>query len=460
MALSTDNIPTEVAKPFAVRRHVNRKILGFSLRIGLVGAAIATVAYCLPVAAKLQEAQMVNQRALSQVNCTASACDTSSYTTTSWLEGPDYFIDEQARYFVDVPTSQQEELMRLPQLDLADTAFIREFRQPKSYTTPDGEVWRLYSHAAGPSDRNVEIILGYAQKAPWKILTASALEIRNIDRELQREADGMAENLSNMLRGAGSSQKLAADGFAVVDAKTGEILRWGPWIPMFLAKDAHVPTPGRHLYFGDRQLYVVQANDNGRFMALSLVFLGDFWWIGILATLVFIITGAIARSLSRRFLRNYFAVTNIRVPSLEEAFRSGEGQAVEFKRGLSEDETKVSNSDDELLRTIAAFANTNNGVIFVGVDDSGKAKGLGFDFSQKDRFERKIRQLARNRIKPSPPLEVSFTDVRGLVVARIVVARGEAPAYLLNGVIYVRSGSSDVQAQPEDLTKLFSAFAY
>jgi predicted HTH transcriptional regulator len=44
-------------------------------------------------------------------------------------------------------------------------------------------------------------------------------------------------------------------------------------------------------------------------------------------------------------------------------------------------------------------------------------------------------------------------------VAKISVARGEAPAYLLNGVIYIRSGSSDVQAQPEDLQRLIAEFA-
>ena len=276
---------------------------------------------------------MINQRALSQVNCAGSTCDTSSYTTTSWLEGPDYFIDEKTRYFVDVPASQQEELIRFPQLDLVDTAFVRQFRQPTSYMTLDGEVWRLYSQAAGSGDRNVEIILGYAQKAPWRILTASASEIRSIDLELQREATGMAENLPNILRGAGSSQKLAADGFAVLDAKTGEVLRWGPWIPMFLAKDARIPIPGRHLYYWNGQLYVVQTTENGGLMAVSLVSLGDVWWLGALAVLGFMITAAIARILSRRFLRNYFAVTNIHVPGLEEACRLGEGQDVEFKRG-------------------------------------------------------------------------------------------------------------------------------
>ena len=118
------------------------------------------------------------------------------------------------------------------------------------------------------------------------------------------------------------------------------------------------------------------------------------------------------------------------------------------------------NSDDELLRTIVAFANTNDGVIFVGVDDSVRWKNQYSTFGRKIDLSEKYGQLVRTRVKPNPPIEVSFTDAREFVVARIVVARGESPAYLLNGVVYVRSGSSDVQAQPEDLSRLFSAFAY
>jgi hypothetical protein len=40
------------------------------------------------------------------------------------------------------------------------------------------------------------------------------------------------------------------------------------------------------------------------------------------------------------------------------------------------------------------------------------------------------------------------------------VAQGEAPAYLMGGVIYIRCGSSDVQAQPEDLNTLITEYAH
>ena len=77
-----------------------------------------------------------------------------------------------------------------------------------------------------------------------------------------------------------------------------------------------------------------------------------------------------------------------------------------------------------LLKSIAAFANTNDGAIFVGIDDTGHVKGLDLDPKRKDALERRIHQLARNRIKPTPPVQVAFEQVRGILIAKISVARG------------------------------------
>ena len=163
-------------------------------------------------------------------------------------------------------------------------------------------------------------------------------------------------------------------------------------------------------------------------------------------------SSVIAGWLSRRFFRSYFALRGVQLPTVQEALQKGEGENVEFKRSFS--------SEDDLLESVAAFANTNDGVIFIGVDDSGHVKGLDLDFKQRDRMEQKLRQLIRTRIKPTPAVQVSFEDLRGLVIAKVTVARGDALAYLMDGVIYIRSGSSDVQAQPEDVKRLAAEFAF
>jgi hypothetical protein len=53
--------------------------------------------------------------------------------------------------------------------------------------------------------------------------------------------------------------------------------------------------------------------------------------------------------------------------SLEEALRQGEGQAIEFKERIS---------TENLPPAISAFANTNPGVIFVGVRDNREVCGV------------------------------------------------------------------------------------
>ena len=461
--MSAPAMPSQQAtRPLSVRRHVRRKMLWFSLCIGAIAAVLAAGVYVTAAYPSLQRAQKINLRTLSEINCRGDTCDASEFATDWQLGGSDYVIDVRTRYFVNIPTSSEENPAQFSPLDFSDTTFIMRFRQPTSYPTPDEEVWRMYSQPATWDGQNVEILIGYAEKAPWKMIETPRSLIPTVDERLREEAEQIAKAIASAggrpLRGGRSLQKLSADGFVVVNAKTSQIVAWGPWLPLFLPKEVALPQSGRQPYVYDGEVYIVQTDTTDRLLATSLVPVGSLWWMVLVDAAAFIGTFITAWALSRRFLRNYFALTGVRVPDLGEACKCGEGQNVEFKRGLSEDESKTSSVEDELLKSIAAFANTNDGVIFIGVDDAGSIRGLRLDFSAKDRLERKVRQLTRTRIKPTPPIQVTFEEIKNSIVAKIVVARGEAFAYLMNGVIYVRDGSSDVQAQPEHLGRLVTEF--
>ena len=96
----------------------------------------------------------------------------------------------------------------------------------------------------------------------------------------------------------------------------------------------------------------------------------------------------------------------------------------------------------------------------VGLDDGGRVEGLNLDFKKRDQLERKTRQLVRNRIGTTPPVQVAaFQEANGINLACVTVDRVKASAYLLSGVIYRRFGSSDVQAQPEELEALVAPYA-
>lgn len=143
--------------------------------------------------------------------------------------------------------------------------------------------------------------------------------------------------------------------------------------------------------------------------------------------------------------------------TIDEALKLGEGTSIEFKRSISFDNQ---GSVDQILQTIVAIANSGDGTLLIGIEDDGKVRGIKLDTTQeKDRLSQRIHQVVRQRIKPSPPIQVDFPDARGILVCRIFVPRGEEPLYFLDGVIYVRYGPTDIKAQPEIVKRLLAAYA-
>ena len=443
--------------PFSVRRSVDRKILRFSLVIGVLVTFLSMVLVVASTYPAIQDAQNINRRTMADIKCTEGGCDSSVLTTDWELSDADYVVDTQTGYVISVPSSVIGDADRYSPLDYSDTAFIAKFRLPITYAAPNGEVWRLYSRAVTAGGKRYEVIVGYAEKAAWKMIDSPKSLMSLVDTRLKLETDKISATLENQ---KSDFHGVRADGFEVVDADSEKVVAWGPWLPIYLPKGFRVPPPGWKPYVYNGDLYFVQTDANGRLSAISLIFVGRLWWLAILAGFAFLASSAVARVIARRFLRTYFALRGLQVPTLHQALHGGEGQHVEFKRALADNDSKVRKSDDELAETVAAFANTNDGVILVGVDDHGHIKGLSLSPKQKDLFEQRVRQVVRNRINPMPPIQVTFEEMNGLIVAKIAVARGDAQAYMMSGVIYVRSGSTDVQAQPEDLKRLVMEYGH
>jgi schlafen family protein len=409
--------------------------------------------YVASVYPAVQRWKDINQRTLAEISCTEAICDASVFTNDWQLNGSDYVIDSRTRFFISIPTETAENPGRFAPLDYSDTRFISRFREPLSYSTPDGEVWRLYSRQAKIKGRIFEIIVGYAEQAPWKMITTPKSMLGAVDAALKRETDKIAANLpmdqmtSKRIKASPSvdgfeivdagteevvdwgpltSKRIKAspsvDGFEIVDAGTEEVVDWGPWLPVFLPDKVELPAAGWRFHAYKGALYIIQTDVSGRLVAVSFVPVGSFSWLMGVSIFVFFAISIVVYVFSRAFLRNYFTLSSTQVPTLGEALRVGEGQTIEFKRGLSLDDLRASSVEDELAKSIAAFANTNDGVIFIGVDNDGHVKGLKLDFGQRDRFEQKIRQLVRNRVQPIPPFQISFEDAEGFVVTRIVVA--------------------------------------
>src|SRR5262249_15667689 len=102
------------------------------------------------------------------------------------------------------------------------------------------------------------------------------------------------------------------------------------------------------------------------------------------------------------FLDNLTATTEtVAAASVEDLIAEGESEELEFKSTLRWDlkEGGVSKKlEDVIMKTVAAFANSQGGTLLIGVDDSGNVLGLESDYhslgnADRDRFELHLRNL-------------------------------------------------------------------
>jgi hypothetical protein len=126
-----------------------------------------------------------------------ATCDTSALITDPHSVEPDYLIDLQTRYLICVPSTSAEYPERLAALDHFETTFVRQFRQPASDNTPDGEAWRLYSRQVRADGTNLELFVGYREKAPSMTVETPRLQIGTVNAELKTQAALIAQKRSD-----------------------------------------------------------------------------------------------------------------------------------------------------------------------------------------------------------------------------------------------------------------------
>ncbi|MFQ5652754.1 MAG: ATP-binding protein [bacterium] len=125
----------------------------------------------------------------------------------------------------------------------------------------------------------------------------------------------------------------------------------------------------------------------------------------------------------------------------------GEGQQLEFKRSLAELETAV--------RAVAAFANSNGGVVLLGVRDSGEIVGVEVGEHTKERLSTAITDSTDPIVYPS----IEIIAVEGKVVMAIKVEASQNRPHLCKGRAYKRVGATDVQLSRDEYERLLLARA-
>ena len=122
-----------------------------------------------------------------------------------------------------------------------------------------------------------------------------------------------------------------------------------------------------------------------------------------------------------------------------------ETENIEFKSQFTE----------EIYKEVIAFANTDGGIVYVGIDNDGNAIGL----TNVDQEYTRITNGIRDAIMPDVTMFVRFT-VQDNKVVRITVSEGTNKPYYLKGKglkpsgVYVRQGTSSVPASPEQIRQM------
>jgi type I restriction enzyme R subunit len=148
----------------------------------------------------------------------------------------------------------------------------------------------------------------------------------------------------------------------------------------------------------------------------------------------------------------------------EELIKRGESKTLEFKATLRWN-VREDRQDDKVithavLKTIAAFLNTEGGDLLVGVAGDGSIAGIEQDrLENDDKFMRHLAQVVRNGLgdRASTCIDPKTQIVEGKTVCVVSCQRSPEPVFLKwkgmeaspEGDFYVRSGPGTVRLTPE-----------
>ena len=151
----------------------------------------------------------------------------------------------------------------------------------------------------------------------------------------------------------------------------------------------------------------------------------------------------------------------------EELIKRGESKTLEFKATLRwslRDDRQDDKVTLAVLKTIAAFLNTEGGDLLIGVADDGAIVGIERDgLESDDEFMRHLAQTVRNGLgdRASTCIDPKTQIVQGKTVCLVSCQRSPEPVFLKwkgmeaapAGDFFVRSGPGTVRLDPESATE-------
>ena len=125
---------------------------------------------------------------------------------------------------------------------------------------------------------------------------------------------------------------------------------------------------------------------------------------------------------------------------LKQRIAQGENTTTEFKE----------NFDQEVIETAVAFANTNGGVIFIGVSDNGEIRGITIGKETLRNWSNRIAQATEPRVV----LEIESVDIDRKSVLLIRISESSLKPISVKGVCYKRVGNSNRVMSPQEIAQM------
>lgn len=110
---------------------------------------------------------------------------------------------------------------------------------------------------------------------------------------------------------------------------------------------------------------------------------------------------------------------------------------------------------DDIYKEVIAFANTDGGTIYIGIDDHGNAIGI----DHIDETYTRLTNGIRDAIQPDVTMFIKYT-LQDNKVIRIAVGKGSYKPYYLKSKglkpsgVYIRQGATVAQASPEQIRQM------
>lgn len=159
---------------------------------------------------------------------------------------------------------------------------------------------------------------------------------------------------------------------------------------------------------------------------------------------------------------------------LDEIIKEGESNELEFKSSLRWS-YNTGNVDKKLegviSKTVAAFGNSEGGILVIGVNDDGEALGLDRDYGSlngnKDEFEIHLRNVLNEAFGKSfiaSNVKMTFHEINEFEVCKIEIQKSKKPLYLSltddrgqkQEKFYVRSGNTSQELLTSEINDYIS----